>query len=560
MALLRSQLFRIRRQTLSKGIVFVLAGLVLLRGVVWPPDPSLPWSGLWSYTLVAAAVIILSSTTVGQEFAGGTFRSLVSRGVPRWQFLAGHFAALVLVAGVLLAGTEGLATLLGIRQGLRWAELARAWMCLWPYVALVTLLAVVARSGGLALIVGILQLAFEQFFAMFMGPMALMSEAIPEAWRAVTHLGVSGTLYQWSLSYNSANWTYLGNWLRAPTMINLLMYVLPSPAARSAVILAGYTAGALGLCTYILYRRDVTEVVVTNGRLRRLVARPRRSGRPSPAGARVAAATPVATGHGPLLVRLVTVHLLAIRRMLLVRVGVIVVLAFAFVLWGISRLVVASGFGDTLYATGAGSERPLVFAYSLLVVGPLATVLGVRAVGEALELGVRRGELARGLSRAEAIVGQSVALAIALGGLLAVMLAATMLAALSMTGIWHLEATLMSLAAGVMAAGAYLGTVQIGGALTRSGAGATLFGLGFLLADWLCLLAPSFGADGAGLLPALARYSVTICALSIGWGGPMRDPSFGWRLFDPGWAFLWLLAYALVAHGLAIVIARRRDA
>ncbi|MFN2227131.1 MAG: ABC transporter permease subunit [Anaerolineae bacterium] len=561
MALLRSQLYKLARQGLSRGVVVALLGLALVRGAVWPPDPELPWSGLWSFSLVAAALIVLTSVTVGQELAGGTFRSLVSRGVPRWQLLVSHFVALALAGGLLLAGTEGLATLLGVRPRLNWGDLGRAWLALWPYVALVTLLAVLARNGGLALVVGIMQLALEQFHGMFMGPLALMPEMIPDAFRALTHLGLSGTLYQWSLSYNSANWTYLAEWRRAPAMANVLMYVMPSPAARSALILAVYTAGALALAIYVLYRRDVTEVVATRARLWGLVPHGRAAPGPVARGRRQARAhrPPALTGRGPLPVRLARAHLYAIGRTSLVRVGVIVALLFALVLWGLSRLSVASGFEDMLFAPAGGGGSPLIFVVTLLVVGPLAAVIGIQAVSNGLALGTRRGELARGVSRAAAIAGQSAALVAVLAGLLVVMLAATLLACLSVAGTWYLLPAGLALAAGILAAAAYVAAVQLGGALTRSASGAMLFGLGFLVADWagLMMLTASGNPD---LLVSLSRCSVTVSAMSVAMGRSTQVSIFGWQMLAPGWAALLLVGYALVGHGLAIAIARRRDA
>ncbi|MGD8397787.1 MAG: ABC transporter permease [Anaerolineae bacterium] len=558
MNLLYSQLYKIRHQALPKGIALALLGLVLLRGGVWPPSPDLPWSGLWSFHLVAAAVIVLTAITVGQEFAGGTYRLLVSRGVPRWRLVTSQFAALTLAGGALLAGTEGLATLLGVRPTLHWGELGRAWLSLWPYVALVTLLAVLARNGGLALVVGILQLGVEQFHGMFMGSLALMPEVIPEAWRGLTHLGLGGSLYPWTLSYNSANWTYLGEWQRAPAMANVLMYVLPNPSFRSALILAAYTVGALGLSIYIFYRRDVTEAVTGKSRLWGPTARSRWRDR-VPNAAVAPTCLPAGSSRGPLLVRLVRAHLFAMRRTSLVKIGTIVAVLFPLVLWGAGRLTMASGFRDILFMAGVGGERPLAFVVSLLVVGPLATVLGVQAVSNALASGTRRGELARGVSRAQAIVGQSIALTVILGGLLGVMLA-IVLAAGADAGAWHMAASGAALAAGVVAASAYLGAVQIGGALTGSPAGAILFGLGFLAADWLCLMAPTVAGSDPGSLADLPRYALAVCTLSVAAGGPLQDPRFGWQLLAPGWALLLLATYALIGHALAILIARRRDA
>jgi ABC-type transport system involved in multi-copper enzyme maturation permease subunit len=176
MGLLRADLYKLARHALFRGLAMALLALVLLRGLVWPPDPSLPWAGLWSANLVAAAVIALTAVTVGMEFSEDTFRSLTSRGVPRWGLLLSKFVALVLAGGILLTGVEGLATLLGVRSELRWVELWRAWLSLWPYVGFIMLLTVLARNGGLALVVGVLWLALEQFAGLLMAPLVMLAD------------------------------------------------------------------------------------------------------------------------------------------------------------------------------------------------------------------------------------------------------------------------------------------------------------------------------------------------------------------------------------------------
>ncbi len=106
MGLLRAELFKLARHALPRWLGAMLLALVFLRGLVWPPDPDLPWAGLWSYQLVAVVLIMLTAVFTGIEFSEDTFRSLVSRGVPRWWLLLSKFAALVLV-GAISGGPRG---------------------------------------------------------------------------------------------------------------------------------------------------------------------------------------------------------------------------------------------------------------------------------------------------------------------------------------------------------------------------------------------------------------------------------------------------------------------
>jgi len=79
------------------------------------------------------------------------------------------------------------------------------------------------------------------------------------------------------------------------------------------------------------------------------------------------------------------------------------------------------------------------------------------------------------------------------------------------------------------------------------------------VADWagLMMLTASGNPD---LLVSLSRCSVTVSAMSVAMGRSTQVPIFGWQMLAPGWAALLLVGYALVGHGLAIAIARRRDA
>ena len=559
MGLLRADLYKLVRHALFRWLVLALLILVLLRGLVWPPAPDVPWSGLWSLDLIVAVLIVLTAITLGQEFSTGAFRSLVSRGVPRWRILMTRFAALILVGGVLLVASEGLATWLGVRPELHWHDLWRAWPSLWPYVAIVMFLTVLARNGGLALLVGVIQLSLEHFHGILMAPLVAFPQAIPSAWRIFTHQGLSGALYQWSLSYNSANWIYLGEWQRAPTPLNVLMQAMPHSALYSALLLAGYTLLGLGLSLLVVYGRDVTEGVESKKGLWHLVA-PRADRRGESRPRRRRDRLPFGTGRGPLLARLVRAHLFQVGRTTLVKIGAMVSLLFPLTLWGMARAMEASGFENLLFSVGPQGGAPLGFVVGLLMVGPLVTVVSLLAVSNELSLGTRRAALTRGVSRLQAITAQSLALVLILGAVLAVAVFVTLLIGATVAGTWYVASAALTILVGVLAAGAYLAAVQLGGALTRSALGAMLFGLGCLVADWLVILAPSIVTGEPAFLADLARYSVVSCAFSLAGGGQVPGVEVGWTFLPPLAAGSLLLGYSVAGHALAALVARQRDA
>ena len=271
MGLLRADLLKLARHSLTRWGAIILLILVLLRALVWPPAPDVPWVGLWSHTLVVAALAMLTAVTVGTEFSEDTFRYLVGRGAPRGWLLLSKFASLLLFGGVLLVVIEGLATLLGVRPELHWGDMGRAWLSLWPYASLILLLAVLARSGGPALILGVLMIALEQISAMWMSGVAMLAD-LPE-FRFLTHRGFAGELFQWTLSFNSTNWTYLAQPQKAPMPTNVLLMAMPHSAAWSAVTLVAYTLFGLGLAILVVYRRDLSEVAQRKGSFLRFVRR-----------------------------------------------------------------------------------------------------------------------------------------------------------------------------------------------------------------------------------------------------------------------------------------------
>jgi ABC-type transport system involved in multi-copper enzyme maturation permease subunit len=556
MGLLRAELFKLARHALLRGLTAGLLVLVLLRGVVWPPDPDLPWTGLWSVHLIAAVLIVLTAITVGMEFSEDTFRSLVSRGAPRWGLLVSKFAALVLIGGVLLVVTEGSAVLLGIRHELNWSDLTRAWLSLWPYVALIILLTVLARNGGLALVVGVLWITLEQFIAMLMGPFALMSDVAQ--FRFVTPEGLLGDVYQWTLAYNGANWTYLAEWRQATMPMNALLWHMPNSVLYSALVLAGFTALGLGLSVLIVYRRDVTEVVEGKKGPFGFV---RRHSHSEKALARLRGdKMPSWTGKGPILLRLVRANLFKMGRTSLVKIGAAVALLFPLTMWWASRAMEATGFEDSFFGSGPEGSAPLAIAVSLLLVGPLATVIGILTASNELSLGTRRAELTRGVTHLQTIAAQSLTLMLTMGAMFAFLMAATLGIGAGVSGTWPIGSAALAVLVAMLATGAYVGATQVGGALIRSPLGTMVFGLGFLIADWLAILAPTLMIQNPSPLLDLGRYGVFANAFSLVSRGQIVGVGIEWHHLAMPAAILLLLCYAIGTHALATLIAHRRDA
>jgi hypothetical protein len=556
MGLLRADLLKLARHSLPRWVAITLLVLVLLRGLVWPPAPNVPWVGLWSHMLIVAAVAMLTAVTVGTEFSEDTFRSLVGRGMPRGWLLLSKFASLVMIGGVLLVLFEGLATLLGVRPELHWGDLGRAWLSLWPYASLIMLLTVLARSGGPALVLGVLMIALEQFSAMLMSGMVMLAE-LPE-FRFLTHQGFAGELFQWSLSYNSTNWTYLAQSQRAPMPTNVLLWAMPHSAVWSALVLAAYTLFGLGLSILVVYRRDVTEVVEGKGGL---LGFARRGARREQAQRQTQRdALPRWTGRGPILVRLTRGHLFRAGRTPLLKIGFVVSLMFPLTLWGIAMLLGAAGFEESLFASEFEGGSPLAIAISLLLVGPLATVLSILAIGNELSLGTRRAELTRGTTRLQTILAQSLALMLAVGGMFALVMAIVVVMGAWTTGIWPIGSAALTVLVAALATGAYVGAAQVGGALTRSPLGAMLFGLLFLVADWMAILTPTLMMDDPGLLLDLGRYAVFANTFALASRGHIVGVDIAWQHLSPPGAILLLLGYIVAGHALATFIANRRDA
>jgi hypothetical protein len=89
--------------------------------------------------------------------------------------------------------------------------------------------------------------------------------------------------------------------------------------------------------------------------------------------------------------------------------------------------------------------------------------------------------------------------------------------------------------------------------------GAMVAGLGFLLVDWLALIAPTLTKE-PGLLQDLTRYSVLANAWTLAGGGRMIDTAAMPQPLSWPAALVLLIGGVLICHALAILIARRCDA
>jgi hypothetical protein len=244
----------------------------------------------------------------------------------------------------------------------------------------------------------------------------------------------------------------------------------------------------------------------------------------------------------------------------LVKIGTAVAMLLPLTLWGVSLLMSETGLEDYLFSSGADRGAPLAVGVSLLLVGPLATVIGVLAVGNELHLGTRRAEVARGITRAQTIVAQSLALVLTLGAMFALVMAVVTIIGAGRTGSWAVGSAALAVGVAMLASGVYVGAAQLGGALTRSPLGAMVFGLGLLVFDWFGILLPTLMIEEGGLLMGLAQYAVFANTFALAMGGEIVGIETGWSHLAPAGALLLLATYGLAMHALAALFARWRDA
>ena len=198
-------------------------------------------------------VAILIASLIGTEHGWGTMRFLLVRGVRRWHVLASKlgiawlaFAAALLIIGVLgtlsgqiidglLSGAEGL------ENSSSWGEVSelfgRSLLSVLPYVAIVSLVTVAARSSAAGIGIGVGYYFLEQ-----------------------TVVGIFGSLFDWF--QNVAEFLPIFNmeaFVGAGGGVTVFEVESPDYAGdlQTLLVMAAYALVAGALAFYLLHRRDI---------------------------------------------------------------------------------------------------------------------------------------------------------------------------------------------------------------------------------------------------------------------------------------------------------------
>jgi hypothetical protein len=416
------------------------------------------------------------------------------------------------------------------------------------------LLSVVARSGGLSMVLGMMLLLAESSYAAFVGPIVQLADlsGFPSFLRPFTG-GWIAALYQQSWSFNAANWTYLTQWRRAPVTFGLILLSKPRPAVTSALVLVAFTVVGLGLSLVIAGRRELSPAV--GGRS---VFRPWAGGSAAEQG-RVGwqhRRLPRWTGRGPAVLRLTYAHLWHLRRTSLIKIGLVVGLLFPLTLVMFALIMDDPRF---LFEPMVPGGPPVAVSASVFPVAPLAVVLACLAVSNELSFGTRRAALARGVTRLVAVVAESLAMIVLAAAILTWLMAACAAIGAAFGAVLPAKAAILAIGVGTLGVAVYAGAVQVGAALSRSTVGTLLAGLGLLVVDWVVFLAPTTTADPGPAMEAL-RYTVSGLVFGVVSGQPSLVPTPGASAV-PVWTAIGLLTGVAVAtHGAAVFFSWWRDA
>jgi len=183
--------------------------------------------------------------------------------------------------------------------------------------------------------------------------------------------------------------------------------------------------------------------------------------------------------------------------------------------------------------------------------------MAILAISNEMSLGTRRATLARGVTRLQAMAGQTLAILAAVGSLLSAVLAAVLILGTLLGSPMPVGRALLVLAAGLLLGATYVGAAQVGAAATRSALGPIVAGLGFLVVDWLAILGPTMSRSPD--IARLGRYTLTILAYGLVTGRPLIDQPGAPAPLSPLPTLALLLAAALLSHAVAVVVAGRRD-
>jgi ABC-type transport system involved in multi-copper enzyme maturation permease subunit len=217
------------------------------------------------------AVLILGAIQSGEEYDGGTIRTLMVRGPSRTTWLLAKLAALFLATGVvwlvlaleggvlglwthhLVTGTIDLSSIDGDRLLLHGARFLRSWSSTLPYLAFALAAGILARGAGPALALGMAARFVEifsgiggQFLVAFGMGMEGLGAKIYRLW---------APLHVVSMEWNASVWR---TWGKPYPIFGELPSPLHSSPWLAALVLAAWMALWFGLAVRTLHRRDIT--------------------------------------------------------------------------------------------------------------------------------------------------------------------------------------------------------------------------------------------------------------------------------------------------------------
>lgn len=202
--------------------------------------------------LGSVMLIVLAASHVGAEYGWGTLRTLLAHGAGRRAFLAAKLLSLVLfslaftivgtiaviAASYIVSGIAGLSTSPGVDLAEIAGRAARGLFTILPYMALASLIALWARSGGAGIAAGLVI-----FFAE-----GLVSGILVSVNRDLA------SVVNYGLSRNVAAVQRAGIAAEGPAAA---ASTLPD-ALQAAIVLAAYTLLFIALAYWRLRSRDVT--------------------------------------------------------------------------------------------------------------------------------------------------------------------------------------------------------------------------------------------------------------------------------------------------------------
>lgn len=209
-------------------------------------------------------IVVLAASMVGGEYAWGTIRSTLIRGIGRSRYLLSKLLTVLLLtlAGLLVSFTFGfvfaIGTTLLMEHHIDWsfagglfmprvlAMFGRTWFVLAVPISMAILVAVATRSSAAAIGVGIAYPILESIVANVLANIA----------------GWGTTFQQYTIGYNISSVMALNSMGEAYTPAGVNLGNVPGKAIpafwRSGGLLAGYALAFLTLAFYSFRKRDLT--------------------------------------------------------------------------------------------------------------------------------------------------------------------------------------------------------------------------------------------------------------------------------------------------------------